>query len=40
MFIILAWVVFGFTIELILTPLFDKYLDKPYLTDKFLFWTY
>lgn len=40
MFIILAWVVLGFTIELILTPLLDNYLDKPYLTDKFLFWTY
>ena len=40
MFIILAWVVLGFTIELVLTPIFDNYLDKPYLTDKFLFWTY
>lgn len=40
MFIILAWVILGFTIELILTPLLDNYLDKPYLTDKFLFWTY
>ncbi len=38
--IILAWVILGFIIELILTPILDNYLDKPYLTDKFMFWSY
>jgi len=35
--IILAWVCLWFIINFIITPLFDKYLDKPYLTDGLMF---
>jgi len=38
--IILGWVCLGFGIDFIFTPLFDKYLNKPYLTDELMFWAF
>jgi hypothetical protein len=38
--IILGWVCLGFGIDFIFTPIFDKYLNKPYLTDALMFWSF
>lgn len=38
--IILAWVCLGFATDFILTPVIEKQLDKPYLTDKLMFWAF
>lgn len=38
--IILAWVCLGFCIDFLSTPLFDKYFNKPYLTQQFMFWAF
>jgi hypothetical protein len=38
--LILGWVCLGFGIDFIFTPIFEKYLNKPYLTDNFMFWSF
>lgn len=38
--IILAWVCLGFGVDFLFTPLFENYLDKPYLTDEVMFWAF
>lgn len=38
--IILGWVCLGFAIDFIFTPIFDKYLNKPYLTNELMFWSF
>jgi tetrahydromethanopterin S-methyltransferase subunit G len=38
--IILAWVVLGILTNLVVSVLFKKVLDKPYLTESILFWSY
>jgi hypothetical protein len=38
--IILGWVCLGFSIDFIFTPIFEKYLNKPYLTDNLMFWSF
>jgi hypothetical protein len=38
--IILGWVLIFFGIDFIFTPLFDKYFDKPYLTDGLMLWSF
>ena len=38
--IILAWILFCISLDFLSTPLFNNYLDKPYITDKLMFWTY
>jgi hypothetical protein len=38
--IIMGWVCLGFGINFIFTPIFDKYLNKPYLTDELMFWSF
>lgn len=37
--IILGWVCLWFSIDFIFTPIFDKYFNKPYLTDALMFWS-
>lgn len=38
--IILGWTCLGFGVDFIVSPAFEKYLDKPYLTDKLMFWSF
>jgi hypothetical protein len=38
--IILGWVCLGFGIDFIFTPVLEKFLKKPYLTDNFMFWSF
>jgi hypothetical protein len=38
--IILGWVSIGFAIDFFLTPIMEKQLDKPYLTDELMFWSF
>lgn len=38
--IILGWVFLGFGIDFIFTPIFEKYFNKPYLTDDLMFWSF
>lgn len=38
--IILGWVSIGFAIDFLLTPFMEKQLDKPYLTDELMFWSF
>jgi hypothetical protein len=38
--IILCWVLIFFGIDFIFTPLFDKYFNKPYLTDGLMLWSF
>jgi hypothetical protein len=38
--IILGWVCLWFGIDFIFTPIIDKYLNKPYLTDELMFWSF
>jgi hypothetical protein len=38
--IVLGWVCLGFAIDFIFTPVFDDYLNKPYLTDELMFWAF
>jgi hypothetical protein len=38
--IILGWVCLGFGIDFIFTPIFDKYFNKPYLTNELMFWSF
>jgi hypothetical protein len=40
MSIILVWVCLGFGIDFIFTPIFEKYFNKPYLTDQVMFWSF
>lgn len=37
--IVLAWVVLGIASNFVITPLFNKILDKPYMTDSLLDWS-
>jgi len=38
--IILGWVSLNFAIDFLLTPIMEKQLDKPYLTDELMFWSF
>jgi hypothetical protein len=38
--IILGWVCLWFSIDFIFTPIFDKYFNKPYLTDALMLWSF
>jgi len=38
--IILGWVCLGFGIDFIFSPILEGYLDKPYLTEKLMFWSF
>lgn len=38
--IILGWVSLNFAIDFLLTPIMEKQLDKPYLTDELIFWSF
>lgn len=40
MWIILIWVLLGFATDILLTPFIEKNLDKPYLTEQLMFWTF
>jgi magnesium-transporting ATPase (P-type) len=37
--IVFAWTCLGFAIDFILTPFFNQFLDKPYLTKELMFWS-
>lgn len=38
--IVLGWVSLGFAIDFLLSPVMETKLDKPYLTDKLMFWSF
>lgn len=38
--IILGWICLGFSFDFILSPAFENYLNKPYLTSEFMFWSF
>ncbi|MFA9390879.1 MAG: hypothetical protein ACERKD_13795 [Prolixibacteraceae bacterium] len=38
--IVLAWACLGFAIDFLLTPILETKLDKPYLTDELMFWSF
>ncbi|HPR33450.1 MAG TPA: hypothetical protein PLK12_15220 [Prolixibacteraceae bacterium] len=38
--IIVGWVSLGFAINFLFSPMLENYLDKPYITDELLFWTF
>lgn len=38
--IVLGWVSLGFAIDFLLSPIMETKLDKPYLTDKLMFWSF
>jgi hypothetical protein len=38
--IILGWVCLGFAIDFLFSPVLENYLNKPYLTDQLMFWSF